>query len=601
MTNYTSIFTDPDHPSWIPGPAQNQAIAIGFGAFTALALAYVLVSTAFFYHMGRRVRDIQQRSMRLTLWHSVAVFGYVLMAGTANARQNLGYPCFLQLWGTLLFGMLHTMTFTTKVLRFLFQFHYNRDKLGMRPTRHPPIPDKPETDGSLPWNTPIVSNAAALTSTSSVSKGWFNRWLSRRKDTFLSEIRCLWIVLGAVAVAAVYCLVLQIVDPAFRLIPLEVRCVLSWEYLPIIVVILINSLFVNPLLLGKLWGAKDGYGIQQEIILCCIFLALSMVATMVWGFLPGPHQYTFACYMWPAIAVLILHSALVTWPVIKNWGAQHLRYRYSQVSIASTDSDNSRNFLWHSFLNMLAEPVGLARLKVWSSQLFCTELIMFLEEYHDLKGFLANTYPPPARMDKPLRAKGAMDPSQPLLYKQANDTLAALVHQNHPMDQSIPLTPLTLSAKPENHEAPGYWASTSNHPGLALSDADLRSVHEKPVVVDVESPSEITYSIRETWNLSKYQRPVTPDPLGNLTAGDAEEPTINISQHPSLQLAYYMFYQRFVEKPSDLRVAVPPHLLAQVERKVNTQAMTADIFDDVRKEVLKLVFNDVYLKCIDWK
>ncbi|KAJ1930588.1 hypothetical protein IWQ60_000199 [Tieghemiomyces parasiticus] len=592
MTNYTGLIPQSDTPYWIPDARGNELIAIIVGTLTAVILAIVVVTSVLFYLRSKRSRNLQQRSIRLTTIHSFAVFGYILVAGSSNTRQNIGYPCFVQLWGSYVFLLIHSFTFIAKILRFLFVVQYNKDKLEIKPQNAAPS-SKDATTVTMTGD-PRRSTSTAplhrdglqdrLVDSVATRQGFFNRWLSRNKNYFRSERRIMRLIFVLTALVMIYVLVVQILDPGFRIVPTEMLCYFVWEFGLILAIIIANSFVVFPFLLAKLWHIKDGYGIRQELIMCCVMFSSTSIITIIWGLVPGPHSNVLSAMSWTSVSFFAVHYGMVIQPLIQSYTSPEVRYSF----VGDNDGKEVARLppaqisQWRSFLNMLSDPVGLAQLKLWASQCFCTELLVFIEEYQDLKRFLANTYPPPPRPGH--LATGADTIPYPEDSPRRGSSSHSMALSGDLSEYAVPLTPMS-PAKPLG----------------AGSPSELKPFNEKYTFVDVESSAEIVHGIRETWLLAPSEPSTGQFSASRTSLSTSHAPPsgqLDIMSHPSLQLTYYMFYQRFIENSSDLKVHVAPDASGIVEARVLMGDFGADMFDEVRKEVLKAVFNDVFLKCM---
>ncbi|RKP35479.1 hypothetical protein BJ085DRAFT_29473 [Dimargaris cristalligena] len=614
MTNYTGLIDQQDSEFWVPSAEGNEIIAIVIGSLTALALLFVLVTTVLFYRASRHSEFMRQRSHGLTILISVSVFFYILVAGSSNTRQNIGYPCFVQLWGVYICCITHAFSFTTKVLRFLFMVQFNKDKLGIKPQNIAPSSKEAggpfavmdvKSNASAPLNRPSTQKQSSLVANVANRNGFFNRWLSKNKWFFLSEGRVTKLVFALVGLVMIYVLIIQIVDKSFTIIPTATLCYFGWQYAVMLTILLGNSLILLPYCLTKLWHAKDGYGIRQELIACCILLAIGSAITIIWGMAPGPQSNVFSTMSWISISFLVLHAITVAYPVYQIHYSNEHQYTIAnsadpEVQMLSTHSHTNQ---WRAFLNMLSDPVGLAQLKIWSAQFFCTELIIFIEEYQDLKKFLASTYPPPPRpgaenkgfRNTMLTVASPITTGPSFLKRQSSSV--SLVLATNESEYSVPLTPVSPRKVPLGQHP--LSSPTCEDSLIAGSTHELKPISEKYTFIDIDHPSEIVPSIRDTWNITPSE-PSTSQFSASRTSLSTNVPSNNLDvvSHPSLQLAYFMFYQRFIEESSDLKVNVSHELTNLVEARALMGDFSADIFDDVRQDVLKALFRTVYVKCM---
>ncbi|KAJ1658527.1 hypothetical protein IWQ61_002249 [Dispira simplex] len=497
--------------------------------------------------------------------HASSGIIYVIVCGSNNARFNIGYPCFMLLWLSHILVFINGSTFTLKNFRFLFMIQDSKNKL--QELVHPSPEIQGLLDESPKSGTGVSISLKPLSTTqrnhSSQDEnvrpkgGLFTRFLLHNKHFFRSEQRLMMLVAVLALVVLAYVLVMQFTFSKFSIQPLELTCSFGAEYTLLIVIIVIIAVIIHPFLLFKLWNVTDGYGIRQELIVSSIALTIFPTAVVVWALVPGKHSYYFASMNWYAVVIIVVHSSSVVYPLILQARNPELRLSFSgglpQGQPASaTDMYPSD---WSRFLAMLCDPSGRERLRNWSTQYFLSELVVFLEEYQELKRFLANTFPPPPRSAEALAKSGSQ--TQP------------------------PVSPGVIS----------------------LNSSQGLNLNEKAEPVDLDSTTEVNRSIREIWNLPSQQEPslATHTNISRASLTSYSVPLVygpDISCHSSLQLAYYMFYQRFFEYGSDFKVGVSPVINNMVESRALAGDMTADIFDDAREEVLKMLFNEVYLKSV---
>ncbi|KAJ1977794.1 hypothetical protein H4R34_003446 [Dimargaris verticillata] len=612
MTNFTTV---PD--MLVPGvtpptPGENRVMAIGWGTAVAVTCVYVLVTTALFCRIDMGNRDIQHRSRYLTILHAVGVFGYTAIAGTSSAMQNIGgFPCSLKIWGSFIFGALHMSSFTVRVLRFIFEVQINRDKLEAKPHR-PDFNAMHAAEGQLPPS--LAAPTAALNGSklyrSGTKANWMTQFLRSNRVYFETERGCLMTVLICVILAIIYLIFVQILCPEFGYYPIVDFCPLSWHYVPLLAALLFNSFIAYPYFLRVIWHVQDGFGIRREIIACCTTIAIGIIITLIWGLAPGSHRNYFSTMCWNIPSLLLVHTMIVTVPLIRSFQQAERRVSYTDLAASTSSVNRCNRFLWNNYLSMLCEPAGVSQIKLWAANLFCSELAIFLEEYQELKTFLANIYPPPSHrqsitLDSVLSDKTMYPLQDTFPYPEGDSEFA------------IPLSP--LSSEKRQHPPPPvrrpsqmrrlYPEASIGGDGYHGPLAELGG----QAAIDLGSPSEILHTIRDTWNLSPATRVLNSEVLTTtplIRSEDAKDgpdddhglgqTALNIQSHSSLKLAYYMFYQRFVAKAAELRVPVAIRLLEAVELKVVANELDAGMFDDIHDAVLKMLFSDVYLRSVKW-
>ncbi|KAJ1972349.1 hypothetical protein H4R35_004726 [Dimargaris xerosporica] len=608
MANFTTVPDMLVPGSTPPTPAENRAMAIGWGTAVSVICLYVLVTTALFCRIDMGNRDIRHRSRYLTILHAVGVFGYTAIAGASNAVQNIGgYPCSIKIWGSYIFGVLHLSSFTVRVLRFIFEVQINRDKLEAKPQR-PELNAMHAVDGQLPLSqdVPTVALSGTKIPSAGTKVSWLTHFLRSNRVYFETERGCLLAVLSCVVLAIIYLIFVQIFCPEFGYYPIIDFCPLSWHYVPLMAVILFNSFVTYPYFLRVIWHVQDGFGIRHEIIACCITIAIGIIITLIWGLAPGSHRNYVSTMCWNIPSLMVVHTMIVTMPLIRSFQLAGRHVSYTDLA-ASTSSVNRRNrFLWNNYLAMLCEPVGVSQIKHWAANLFCSELVIFLEEYQELKTFLANIHPPPLHrrsttLDSILSDK-TMSPLQDTFSYPQGDS-----------EYAIPLSPLSSEKRqppPPPVRRPSQLRRLYPAASIGGDDCHGRMTDKSgQVSIDLGSPGEILHSIRDTWNLATATHAPNSEWLATAPlirtedtkdGANKDQATLDVQSHSSLKLTYYMFYQRFVAKTAELRVPVAARLLEAVEHKIVANELEAGMFDDIHDAVLKMLFSDVYLRSVKW-
>ncbi|RKP40008.1 hypothetical protein BJ085DRAFT_38345 [Dimargaris cristalligena] len=351
--------SSPDPTDPIPSsPVVKFAV---FGTVTGVAVLYVVITTALFYWRGQHIRDIQQRSMRLTMVQSFTILTQVILSGLGSMLNENVYPCFLLLWGMNFGCLLLTFTASARAIRLISTTNANQARI-----QHQLPPKAPPADDPL-------------------------RWFRIHYQTLISEKYLLAYLLVLCIFTAVYDLLVNIYYDMFSLRPLGRDCKLAWPYYPMLAWVAIHILIIFPLVIRRLWKINDAYGIRTDLIVCCCASTIGELMFLVWQLFFRHYRNVVSSLAWFLLAMLVIHTSSVTLPVFR------VLYHPYRPLTHTTSSDKTPNDLtWRSpnfneFARSLNQPATLHHFKDMAVRCLCVEAVIFLEEYRELMDQLAST------------------------------------------------------------------------------------------------------------------------------------------------------------------------------------------------------------------
>ncbi|KAJ1955077.1 hypothetical protein IWQ62_005612 [Dispira parvispora] len=521
-------------------PQVETFILVFYFTLGAVFTLYIAITTFLFYRLGLNIREVQLRSRGLVLLQSATLLILTLLTSTYSALSFRGYPCFLHWWGFHLCIVLTSYAITARSLRYFYLVHMNWAKCHARL----------KTTADLDMVTLLhnQSNGSPLGNVSITDKRFrvdlhdgmknvaptrgFLGSLVRKYPGFFSNDYALsrvFMVLGSGVL--LYVIFVQIFSPNFSLSPLATRCQFDWSYYVILIWLGLHVVVVYPVLVYHLWGLKDAYGIYQDLLVTSIAVTVGTVIFIIWTFVPTLWLRVFSTNMWLFITVQVMHTSSVTLPVLRALRSRRRptayvnqqRQQRLNSSLENRPKEAVKDFPmytigadWDSqFIQLVDDPAGRSTLKNWASEYFCMELVLFLEEFQELKEFVEGMY-------------------------------------------SLPQDATTVAS-------PNAFAGSQSHP--------------------LHRPSA---NIQDTWEY--YEKHHAESKETSFVTQSL------VVEGASLKLAYVMFYQRFLDPASDMCVPISPITLAGLAKRLGASQCPITVFDDVHRDVMMLLYSDVYLK-----
>ncbi|KAG9304544.1 hypothetical protein G9A89_020108 [Geosiphon pyriformis] len=262
-----------------------------------------------------------------------------------------------------------------------------------------------------------------------------DKWLSRM---------ILYPIMG---LAFALALILQFVAPSLSINPLKKTCPLGYESLPLLVFLGIFLTVICPILVFLLYDINDAYGVKNELMVTLISGGLSYIGFfIIEKVIPEIGKY-FGSYMFAWVSFTICHTLSITFPVLNSFAGNkkaHVNSKISRVSSFGSASDsNSKKYA--NFMDVLGNSEQFSRYKEFSAACFCTELILFLEEYQFLKIRVAQCCDPQLSQKKEVEVQ---EPDPLYIQDMKNHLLfsdMAHIFRSAPISPSLISTPCTIS------------------------------------------------------------------------------------------------------------------------------------------------------------
>ncbi|KAJ2739332.1 hypothetical protein GGI20_006125, partial [Coemansia sp. BCRC 34301] len=206
----------------------------------------------------------------------------------------------------------------------------------------------------------------------------------------------------AVVVAALLTLVINLTDKQFSL--KAIVCVYYWGFIPGNIFVLMHFVLLFPLLLWRVWHAKDAYGIRTDLIICETAGFIAMIITLVWVNALSRLQQKFPGLTFIWIYSLFIHASSVFFPLLR--AIQHTKqatenpdmsmgmfatHQSPAATTAATTTIPSSVVMGATstrranFNRMMDDPTEYQQFREFAASCFCSELTAFIDEYQALK------------------------------------------------------------------------------------------------------------------------------------------------------------------------------------------------------------------------
>ncbi|KAI9499768.1 hypothetical protein BX070DRAFT_218015 [Coemansia spiralis] len=361
-----------------------------------------------------------------------------------------------------------------------------------------------------------------------------------RLQKYVTDRALLYFVLAHIFSSVVISLVINIVNKQFGLIPVVTKCSMVWGFIPIICVMALYIAIILPVLLVKCWSLKDAYGIRNDLIASIIGGGLCILMMVIWETVLPHIAVKWSGWFYAWLCAIILHTTSVAMPL---WQAiRHSRdviHRMhgasglgSSMAAAIANAGGSDMGRRSEFNAILADPYEYRFFCDFAASCFCSEMTAFIDEYQALKGLT-------------VIALGSED-----IWRED-------------VDQLEPGYMARMASNLDN--GMGYLAlANRNHP-----NAKALRLQTPPTV----SILETARAVYPQYDLSE----VTPFPVA------AMDKLVAI-------------FSVFVNSNSYTAVSLPSAMVLRIREKLGKSQLTLTILDEIKDEVLNMLYFDVFTR-----
>ncbi|KAJ1796053.1 hypothetical protein LPJ59_003983 [Coemansia sp. RSA 2399] len=354
-------------------------------------------------------------------------------------------------------------------------------------------------------------------------------------------------LLGHIVAMAILSLVTNIVDDQFSLRPLSLSCTMMWGFLPVVGVDGFYVVFVLPILLIKCWSQKDAFGIRNDLLISIIVGTICLIMTIVWetALYEVAAQWSGWFFSW--ICAIILHTtslALPLWSAIRHsrdvlnrmHGADALAPAgmngSSMAAVIANAAGAADIGRRAEFNGILGDPYEYRFFCDFAASCFCSEMTAFIDEYQSLKSLT-------------VIALGSED-----IWREDADQLD-----------------------------PGYMSRMANNIDSGMGFLAL---------VNRDHPN------------AKALRLQTPPTVCILDTARAVYPQYDLSEITPFPVAsmdkLVAMFSVFVNSNSYTAVSLPSAMVLRIRERLGRSQLTLTIFDEIKDEVLNMLYFDVFTR-----
>ncbi|KAI8321376.1 hypothetical protein GQ54DRAFT_325071 [Martensiomyces pterosporus] len=562
-------------PEWSPG-TKNYDIRVGvmfavYGIYTV----FVLVTLAMFVIKSRnRHSGLDKRSVRLVVLQAIGCF-LVGTDGLVSTALN-DWACFVQLWlFNIGFSLLITAISGRAVqLIVLSKIHSLNNELSssgphtlsvlqseamhsrQEMTEHGidsgfhmgSFPDtiNARLSVAIPPRITPAHDAELASQMRLVRK---LQWYMRAQTYVTDRVLTIYVSV-ATLVAVIISIVVNVLNKEFSVRPVSIECRLFWGFVPVIIILCAYLLVICPALLLMVWKLNDAFGIRTDLVICDTVGIVAMILAFLWE-LKFPHLtdiWSGMFFMWNAMILIHISSVVVPlWHATRH--SKVVAYKLHRLSLPESmgSSGQARNGNRSAndgrrsdFNRMLENTLEYKLFREFSAACFCSELTAFIDEYQSLKAL----------------------------------TLAALAHQDYRPDSPLhpPHTPnSTLVGEDDGEHDP---ISDLRMAANFYSGGMLLSAHSS---VPLTGP---TVSILDSAR--------TAYPHYNLDESTAF-PAVIMDKLVEI-------FSVYINTGSYRAVNIPPILVRRIRQQLGRRSMSLTILDEVKDEILFMLYADVYTR-----
>ncbi|ORX73084.1 hypothetical protein DL89DRAFT_87753 [Linderina pennispora] len=326
-----------------------------------------------------------------------------------------------------------------------------------------------------------------------------------------------------------------------------IACSMYWELIPVTILIGVYLLIVFPILLWQVWGLKDAYGIRRDLLICDTVGIVCLAVAFIWEF--GLHQVSsiWSCLFFVWVAMLLIHISSVVVPLIKAIGhskrtKHQIRNRHSTASSSDSDSvhanDRGATKIRRSDFNrVLDDPYEYETFREFAASCFCSELTAFIDEYQSLK----------------------------------TKTVTALGNADSPILETSSSWRSSLSLDSPNGD---FYGDVSVHPQQFAYNKTASKA--KPLTLS----TGISVSILETAKAAYPQHEF---------AENTQFPTTVLDR-------LVRIFSIYLNLNSYMALNVPSVMVRKIQDQLDRKQMSLPILDEVKDEVLFMLYTDVFTR-----
>ncbi|KAJ1940169.1 hypothetical protein FBU59_003891 [Linderina macrospora] len=380
-----------------------------------------------------------------------------------------------------------------------------------------------------------------------------------RMQRMVTDTRLVVYCLISIVFAIVLTLIINIVNKDYSLRPISTHCPFVWGFLPTSGIISVFLFVAYPVLLAKVWKTQDVLGIRSDLIICETVGTVSMIVTVVWELALDDIRQHWSGLFFIWIGAFLIHISSVAVPLFRS--IKHTRSVYRQLHRPGTSSSNTAMMNPYTgsehgavrvrrdeFNMMLGNAYEYSRFRKYAASCFCSELAALLDEYQALKASAVLAF-------------------------------GSLSEEN----SSVPATPTSMTSRTSESIQPNEFLH--NH-GLTL----------QKYVVAPHTPHTMAPGL-DYANASGVHTSITVSILDTIKSAYPNRRINERTQFPaSLKDKILSVFAIYINSKSYMAVNVPQSMVRKIEDHLRADEITLAVLDEVKDEVLFMLYADVYTR-----
>ncbi|KAJ2884391.1 hypothetical protein FB639_001969 [Coemansia asiatica] len=348
--------------------------------------------------------------------------------------------------------------------------------------------------------------------------------------------------IGNFLLAIVVSLVVNILNDQFSLSPMSMVCRLVWGFLPVMVIVGFYVVFLMPFIFVKCWNLKDAYGIRNDVLICIIMGVFCIIMNTVWDVVLQDIALKWSGWFFSWITGVVIHTVSVTIPLLDSLRhSRDINNRMNDARIAEMQMSaaianvNGRDIGNRADYNaILADPYEYRYFCDFAASCFCSEMTAFIDEYQALKALS-------------VVALGSED-----IWREDVDQLEP--------------TFMTKMVTNTIDDSMGYLALANRNINVNVKSLRLQT----PPSVSILDTAKAVYP---QYNFSE----ATPFPVA------AMDKLVGI-------------FSVFINSHSYTAVNLPAAMRLRLREKLANSNLTLTILDEIKDEVLNMLYYDVFTR-----
>ncbi|KAJ1722676.1 hypothetical protein LPJ53_002934 [Coemansia erecta] len=363
-----------------------------------------------------------------------------------------------------------------------------------------------------------------------------------RLQRYATDRSMLIFALCNLILAIIVSLVVNILNEQFSLKPMSMVCRLVWGFIPVMVIVGSYVIFLMPIIFVKCWKLKDAYGIRNDVLICIIMGVFCIIMNTVWDVVLQDIALKWSGWFFSWVTGVVIHTVSVTVPLFD--AIRHSRdvtdrmHGVGSLGVAVNSAianASGRDMSNRSDYNaILADPHEYRYFCDFAASCFCSEMTAFIDEYQALKGLT-------------VVALGADD-----LWRGNADQLE----------------PSFMSRMVTNtiDDSVGYLALANGSTNVNARSLRLQT----PPTISILDTAKVVYPQYE-FNEN------TPFPVASMDKLVA-------------------IFSVFINSNSYTSVNLPAAMVFRLRDRLGTHQLTLTILDEIKDEVLNMLYLDVFTR-----